>query len=201
MEVVPGKNMNFLVMKNALSEMDLKIVLDEIKDHESSFKSESIADAATFNRWYPDNRNPISKVVDRMLYGERIKQEVKNFPDLSWSLLRNEIIANYEVQVTKYKPNSTNQYRWHTDHLRKGRIMNYILYLSTPDEGGELEISFDPSVLGDPEQDGDYNNDLVVKPEFNTLAVMPAHYPHRVLPTKGKVDRLTVNGHISIMPT
>jgi Rps23 Pro-64 3,4-dihydroxylase Tpa1-like proline 4-hydroxylase len=192
---------NFLIMKNALSEMDLKIVFDEIESHKDVFKDEQISTAAKFTRWYPDNKNPISKVVDRLLYGERIKGLIKNFPDISWSLLRNEIISNYEVQVTRYKPNTGNAYKWHIDHLLKGRIMNYILYLSTPDEGGELEIDTRTDVYGQPEEKDEFKADLTVKPEFNKLTIMPAHYPHRVLPTKGKVERLTLNGHISILPT
>lgn len=188
-------------MKNSLSEMDLKIVLDEIKDHESSFKSESIVDAANFTRWYPDNQNPISKVIDRLLYGERIKGEVRNFPDLSWSLLRDELVGNYEVQVTRYAPNSKNKYDWHVDHLHKGRMLNYILYLSTVEEGGELEINKDTDFFGDPDPQKIYTADITIKPEFNKIAIMPAHFPHRVKQTKGTVERLTINGHISIMPT
>lgn len=190
-----------LEMRNCLSDEDFNTVLREIEEHKNDFIDQSIATAASFTRWYPENTTAISKIIDKLLYGERVREETKNFKDLSWSLLRNEICTNYEVQITKYIPNSPHKYDWHVDHLRTGRMMNYILYLTTPEEGGELEINLDPTSIGEPIGNGNYQIDMSIKPEKNKIAIMPAHYLHRVKPTKGSIPRLTLNGHISIIPT
>ncbi len=136
---------NFLVIDNFLSKNSFNKCMIDIEKNRDKFVVENLHKGhAVFNRWYPAVDTIIPKSMERTLYSKKMLGRVVNFADGCWKLFCDNLSSGFEVQVTSYFKKDKNEYNWHVDHTRAPhgvRVLNYILYLTDVDEGGELEIS------------------------------------------------------------
>lgn len=125
------------------------------------------------------------------LASTEVRRTVRDWADLSWRYVWNELITGADIYLSRYTPNST--FDWHVDHWNRRAVLNWIVTLSgygvlewsrAPMEGTQL-------VVGGV---GYHHTSLVMKP--NTLIVMPSYYPHRL--TMGEDERVSLHGHFNV---
>lgn len=122
--------------------------------------------------------------------------------DYAWRCVYNQSPGEMEIGLSRYAPNGTG-YRWHVDHadgLR--RILNFMVSLKTV-PGGEIEYTDEPmhprycvSELPPEEQFQPKHTLGRVGAVAGRLVLMPAHYPHRVLPSPEM--RISLHGHVKL---
>jgi len=195
---------NVLIRNNALSEEDFKYCKDTALQGliDGGDLQTLDRDATRFKkRWYPQLGHPLAQKIGQMITSDVIKEAVKGFPDLAWKWLILGRARQFELQITEYSDKG-DFYSWHVDHLECPdwdcwRILNFVLWLEIPEEGGELEVSSNYNLIEDVTIGVDYPIGVTIKPEPNKLAIMPSWMVHRVKPLiKGK--RVTINGHIGL---
>jgi len=187
-----------IIKQNVLSEEDFEKCLDIIKAYRFQPQERGLAN---YKRWHPETGTFIPNTLVEVLNQEDIKNEANGKPDLSWKWFIGNYASQLEVQVTVYEEGDF--YRWHIDHsgitadehLR--RILNFILYVKVPEEGGELQLSSDFDQMEGCDYDCDHTIGMSIKPKKNMLVIVPSWIPHKVTSII-KGNRVTINGHIAL---
>jgi hypothetical protein len=188
-----------VVIENVFTDEELRIIKQQTRKNKGN--EERRHETLRYTRWYVEPWNGISPIVGRALMGKRTIDIAGYKKDSCWDILRRQQAPWYAVQHTVYYANKGDQYHWHTDG-DASRYINFIIYLTTPDEGGELELCDTEEArklfwpIDKPEEHDKLVPTEVVVPKANTMVLMPADVPHRVKPTKGSIDRETLNGHM-----
>lgn len=184
---------NILIIDNALSVEDFKLCEDVIYKENRVVKMLIEEDKfRSYTRWLPRSGSIIPRLMEKVIWSEKVHNAAKPLCDLAWKDLIMKYILNYEVHVTTYSKQK-DHYKWHIDNER--RSLNYIFYL-TDCEGGFLQVSDYTDHDGEPWPNESFSVGLSVKPKRNRMVIMPSWYIHRVTPLISG-ERVTVNGHVS----
>jgi len=188
----------YIVIDNFLSDEDFKLCMNQIELHRDQMKDFEHESGIHYRRWQPGPTPFIKHIIGEYLYNDRIYDIADNFIDGFWKQYCENVSNKYECQVTSYTKDRKDFYGWHTDHIPVGlnvgivRNLNYILYMTDIDNGGEFQIanefkhfdySYEPEVH------------TSISPKRNRLLLIPTWYIHRVTPVLSDQERLTIHGH------
>jgi hypothetical protein len=136
--------------------------------------------------------DPVDQELEDLIMNDGIRNQIKDWGDLSWRLVWNRLIQSKEINVSDYQRNGTG-FHWHVDHWSRTRVLNWMTTIEQEDESF-LDWCDEPFVEGEPFNPAYYKT-LPMIP--NRLVIMPSWYPHRVRIEHG-ARRLALHGHFNM---
>lgn len=165
-------------------------LMPDIGETTGRYKLE-IPENSEFATWLFD------KIMLRLIQPDVI-DAIEPWTDFAWRSIYNCSPGTMEAGISKYIPG--HGYRWHVDHATElRRVLNFIINLTTVHAGELLwtTAAMPPELmlLGAPDNFDPYIEGHV-NPIAGQMVVMPAHYPHKVLPSPE--NREVLHGHMRL---